>query len=76
MNKHNQRQKKINNISTPTPTPPPPSRSIQENSNSGSPSMFDYIKQGFGFGLGNNISHRVMDSIFTENPKNESNHEV
>jgi hypothetical protein len=63
----------MKNIPPPPPRPRPPSPTtpdIHLKSHNSSPSMFDHIKQGFGFGLGNAISHKVMDSVFN-NPKNE-----
>ena len=73
MNRSKQRQTKIKNIPSP---PPPKTPNTQPNSNNTishntSPSMFDFVKQGFGFGLGNAISHKVMDSVFNNNTKNE-----
>lgn len=70
MNRSKQRQQKIKNIPPPK-TPTTQSNSQNTISHNASPSMFDFVKQGFGFGLGNAISHKVMDSVFNNNPKSE-----
>jgi len=72
------KQKKIKSTrpSSPPSSPPPPrsptTLDTHSKSDNSSPSMFDHIKQGFGFGLGNAISHKMMDSVFN-NPKSEKN---
>jgi len=55
--------------SIPAPAPAP----VQSHS------MFDTIKQGFSFGIGSSIAHRVFDSSPHKNeniPKNEVNTET
>jgi hypothetical protein len=76
-----QRQKKMKNIPPPRPHPPSPhstSPDVNLKSYNSSPSMFDHIKQGFGFGLGNAISHKMMDSVFNnqKSEKSDINYQV
>jgi hypothetical protein len=59
--------------------PPPPSKEsspIQHQQNSSSPSIFDSLKQGFGFGIGSSIGHKVVESTFNSISKDSINHEV
>ena len=58
-------------------SPPPPSSSpistpqIPQSMQQSSPSMFDSIKQGFGFGIGSSIANKAVNSIFNSNDKKD-----
>jgi len=59
---------------------PPPSQSISPNSSSyplshssSSPSIFDSMKQGFGFGLGSSMAHKAVDSLFNSPVTDKNN---
>ena len=57
---------------------PPPSSShvstpqIPQSMQQSSPSMFDSIKQGFGFGIGSSIANKAVNSIFNSNDKKDN----
>jgi len=59
-------------------SPPPPSSlpistpQIPQSMQQSSPTMFDSIKQGFGFGIGSSIANKAVNSIFNSNDKKDN----
>jgi hypothetical protein len=45
---------------------------IQQNNISQSPTMFDSIKQGFGFGVGSSIGNKIVNSVFNSKDKQDT----
>lgn len=71
------RSRKSNNISSSSHSPPPPKSIIsqnptQQNNISQSPTMFDSIKQGFGFGVGSSIGNKIVNTIFNSKDKEDT----
>lgn len=69
-----QYRKQLKSIDNKQKNIPPPSQKVTNSSNIQlpplSPSIFDSIKQGFGFGLGSSLAHKAIDSMTTD--KNNS----
>jgi hypothetical protein len=73
MNNMNKKQSrlKIKNIPPPITKNIPPPKQISPNNSIESPSIFDSMKQGFGFGFGSSLGHKAIDSIFNSSQKKE-----
>jgi hypothetical protein len=85
MKRQNQRQLKTHKQTQFKNTPPPPKVTnpppMSPNSSSypsspassSSPSLFDSMKQGFGFGVGSSIAHKAVDSLFNSPVSDKNN---
>ena len=69
-----QYRKQLKSIDNKQKNIAPPPQKVTDSSNiqlpPSSPSIFDSIKQGFGFGLGSSLAHKAIDSMTTD--KNNS----
>jgi len=74
-----QKQTQFKNIPPPLKVTNPPSMSPNLSSypsssaSSLSPSLFDSMKQGFGFGVGSSIAHKAVDSLFNSHVSDKNN---
>ena len=76
----NKNQKQLKKLKQPekknTPPPPKVMNPIQSHPTPfipSSPSIFDSIKQGFGFGLGSSLAHKAVDSVFNSTTTDKNN---